>query len=137
MISPSRTASLTPWIRGVVLTCLVATLPTESSGLTLISSDASAVAQFQTGATVESFDDLAALTITTYDDGQTVPAANQFSSRNLVAFTSPFFNSGGASFNDPVGNPGTPIGIFDPDGAIAGEVEVTQQRRRAVDGRFR
>jgi hypothetical protein len=123
MSSPSRSRSLTLWIRGVVLTCLVAAQPTASSGLTLVSSDASAVAQFQTGATVESFDDLSALTITSYDDGQTVPAANQFSSRDLGTFTSPFFNSGGASFNDPVGNPGTPIGIFDPEGDIAGEVE--------------
>jgi hypothetical protein len=79
-------------------------------------------AQFQAGATVESFDDLAALTITSYDNGQIVPAANQFSSRDLVAFTSPFFNSGGASFNDPVGNPGVAIGIFAPDGAIAGDI---------------
>jgi len=123
MISSSRSASLTPWIRGVVLICLVAVHPTESSALTLITTDAGAVAQFQAGATVEGFDDLSALTITSYDGGQAVPAANQFSSRNLVTFTSPFFNSGGASFNDPVGNPGTPIGIFDPDGAIAGDVQ--------------
>jgi len=123
MISSSRSASLTPWIRGVVLICLVAVHPTESSALTLITTDAGAVAQFQAGATVESFDDLSALTITSYDGGQAVPAANQFSSRNLVTFTSPFFNSGGASFDDPVGNPGTPIGIFDPDDAIAGDVK--------------
>jgi hypothetical protein len=102
--------------------CLVAVPPTESFGLTLVTSDAGAVAQFQAGATVDGFDDLPALTITSYDDGQAVPTANQFNSRNLGAFTSPFFNSGGASFNDPVGNPGTPIGIFDPDGTIAGEV---------------
>ena len=123
MISPSRSKSLMQWIGGVVLVCLVAMLPTETSGLSLITSDSSEIAQFQTGATVENFDDLSALTITSYDDGQTVPTANQFSSRSLGAFTSPFFNSGGASFNDPVGNPGTPIGIFDPDGAIAGEVK--------------
>ena len=105
-----------------LLVCLMAMQPTESSALALITSNPSEVAQFQTGATVENFDDLAALTITSYDPGQTVPAANQFSSRNLLAFTSPFFNSGGASFNDPIGNPGTRIGIFDPGGAIAGEV---------------
>lgn len=123
MIAPSRSASLTKWIRGAVLMCLVGAQPTGSSGLTLTSSDANAVAQFQTGATVESFDDLSALTITSYGSGQTVSAANRFSSRNLATFTSPFFNSGGASFNDPVGNPGTPIGIFDPAGAIAGDVK--------------
>jgi len=118
---PSRNASGSLWIRGVVLTCLVAVHATESSGLILISSDANAVAQFQTGATIENFDNLSALTITSYASGQTVPAGNQFSSRNLVTFTSPFFNSGGASFNDPVGNPGTRIGIFDPSGAIAAD----------------
>ena len=115
-----------------LLVCLVAMQPTESSALYLVSSNPSEVGQFHMGATVENFDDLPALTLTSYLPGQTVPAANQFSSRNLVAFTSPFFNSGGASFNDPVGNPGTRIGIFDPDGAIAGDVQVTQQRRRAV-----
>ena len=122
MISPSRSESLMHWIRGVVLIGLVTMQPTESSGLTLITSDPSQVAQFQAGATVENFDSLSGLTITSYDNGQTVPAANRFSSDNLITFTSPFFNSGGASFNDPVGNPGTKIGIFDPDAAIAGEV---------------
>jgi hypothetical protein len=123
MISPSRSESLMLWMCGVVLVCLVAMQATQSSALPLVTSNPSEVAQFQAGATVENFDDLAALTITSYDNGQTVPAANRFSSRNLVAFTSPFFNSGGASFNNPVGNPGTPIGIFDPDGAIAGDVK--------------
>ena len=139
MISPSRSESLMLWIRGVVLVCLVAMQPTESSGLSLITSDANAVAQFQAGATVENFDDLSALTITSYDDGQTVPAANQFSSRDLATFTSPFFNSGGASFNDPVGNPGVPIGIFDPEGAIAGDVKSPDNVAGplvAVDGSF-
>src|SRR4051794_25125386 len=106
-----------------LVVCFVAMQPTESSALALITSNPSEVAQFQTGATVENFDNRSALTITSYNDGQTVPAANQFSSRNPAAFTSPFFNSGGASFNNPVGNPGTPIGIFNPDGAIAGDVK--------------
>ena len=111
------------WIRAALLIGLAAASATASSALTLITIDPTAAAAFQVGATIESFDDLPALTITTYDDGQTVPTANQFSSRDLASFTSPFYNSGGASFNDPVGNPGTPIGIFDPDGAIAGEVQ--------------
>jgi hypothetical protein len=110
------------WIRAALLIGLAAAPATASSALTLITSDPTAVAAFQAGATIESFDDLPALTVTSYDAGQSVPTANQFSSRDLAAFTSPFFNSGGASFNDPVGNPGTAIGIFDPDGTIAGEV---------------
>jgi hypothetical protein len=122
MISSSRRSSLTLWIQPVVLMCLVAMQPTESSGLSLVTSNPAEAAAFQTGATIENFDDLSALTITSYNV-QAVPAGNRFSSRNLAAFTSPFFNSGGASFNDPVGNPGTPIGIFDPSDAIAGDVQ--------------
>ncbi len=109
------------WMRGVALVVLVAMQPTLSSALSLTTSNAAEVALFQTGATVENFDDLAALGITSYDAAQVVPAANRFSSRNLAAFTSAFFNSGGTSFNDPIGNPGTPIGIFAPSGAIAGD----------------
>lgn len=122
-ISPSRNGCLTLSIPAVVLVCLAAMQPTESSALALTTNDPAAVALFQAGATVENFDDLSALAITTYDAGQVVPAANRFSSRNLVAFTAPFFNSGGASFNDPVGNPGTPIGVFAPGGGIAGDVK--------------
>ena len=66
MLSPSRSESLSLSIRGAVLVCLVAMSPTASSGLTLITSNASQVAQFQAGATVENFDDLSALTITSY-----------------------------------------------------------------------
>jgi hypothetical protein len=94
-----------------------------SFALVIVTSDPAQVAAFQAGATVENFDDLDALTIISYASGQTVPAENQFSSRNLLTFTDPFFNSGGASFNDPIGNAGTPIGIFDPDGLIAGDVK--------------
>jgi hypothetical protein len=87
-----------------------------------VTSDPGAAAAFQAGATVEGFDDLPALTITSYAGGQTVPSGSQLSSRDVAAFTAPFFNSGGASFNDPVSNPGTPIGVFDPDGGIAGDM---------------
>src|SRR6185437_8535408 len=76
----------------------------QSSAAVLITSNPTQVAQFQSGATVENFDNnLAGLGITSYDNGQVVPTTNQFSSRNTMTFTSPFFNSGGASFNDPVG----------------------------------
>jgi hypothetical protein len=105
------------------LIATIASIPWSAShALVLVTSDPGLVAAFQAGATVESFDSLQALAITSYASGQTVPPANQFSSSNTAAFTAPFFNSGGASFNDPVANPGTPIGIFDPDGGIASEV---------------
>jgi len=95
---------------------------TSSQAVILVTTNPAEAAAFQAGATIESFDSLAPLTISSYAGGQTVPSTSQFSSLDLAAFTSPFFNSGGASFNDPVSNPGTPIGIFDPDGAIAGDV---------------
>jgi hypothetical protein len=110
-------------IRTGILIVFAAFLLHDSNALVVKTTDPGVVASFQAGATIENFDDLAALTITSYSSGQTVPTANQFSSRNLLSFTSPFYNSGGASFNDPVGNPGTPIGIFAPSGGIAGDVK--------------
>jgi hypothetical protein len=110
-------------IRTGILTVFAAFLLHDSNALVVKTTDPGVVASFQAGATIENFDDLAALTITSYSSGQTVPTANQFSSRNLLSFTSPFYNSGGASFNDPVNNPGTPIGIFAPSGGIAGNVK--------------
>jgi hypothetical protein len=110
-------------IRTGILIVFAAFLPHDSNALVVKTTDPGVVASFQAGATIENFDDLPALTITSYSSGQTVPTANQFSSRNLLSFTSPFYNSGGASFNDPVGNPGTPIGIFAPSGGIAGDVK--------------
>ena len=110
------------FVRTGLLIVFAAFLPLHSKATVLITTDPNAVAAFQAGATVENFDNLTALTITSYASGQTVPAADQFSSRDTSSFTSPFYNSGGASFNDPVGNPGTPIGIYTPSGAIAGNV---------------
>ena len=106
------------------LVAAIVTVHFSASSLALVirTTDPAQAAAFQAGATIENFDNLPALTITSYAAGQTVPAANQFSSRNVVTFTDPFFNSGGASFGDPIGNPGTRIGIFDPDGPIAGDV---------------
>jgi hypothetical protein len=110
-------------IRTGILIVFAAFLPLDSNALVVKTTDPGVVASFQAGATIENFDDLPALTITSYSSGQTVPTANQLSSRNLISFTSPFYNSGGASFNDPVNNPGTPIGIFAPSGGIAGDVK--------------
>jgi hypothetical protein len=127
MTSSSRGASLKPWIRGVVLLCLVAA-PVESFGLSIATMNPSQIATFQGGATVEGFDTFPPSTITglTIDSYNVVavPQGSRFSSRDTTTFTSPFFNSGGASFGNPVGNPGVPIGIFTPTGAtIGGDVK--------------
>jgi len=110
-------------IRTIILITFAAFLRLDANAVSITTTDPGVVAAFQAGATVENFDNLAALTITSYAAGQTVPAADQFSSRNLISFTSPFYNSGGATFTNPVSNPGTPIGIFAPSGGIAGDVK--------------
>jgi len=79
------------------------------------------VNDFSNGMNVEDFDDLTGTALTSYDPGQTILEASRFSSRGSA--TNPTFHSGGASPNDPVGNPGTPVGVITPSGAIIGDVE--------------
>lgn len=88
--------------------------------VTINTADATAITTFQTGANVELFDDLSALGISSYAS-VAVPAANQFSSRNINDPNVPSFNSGGATFTDPASNPGTLVGVFDPSDGIANE----------------
>jgi hypothetical protein len=71
---------------------------------------------FATGATVQTFEGIGgvtALPLTSYDDttdgtSVAVPAAAQLS-LNIAGL---LFHSGGGSFNDPVGNPGTPAAVL-------------------------
>jgi len=79
------------------------------------------VASFASGMNVEDFDDLDGTALDGYAPGQLIDETSRFSSRDSA--TEPTFHSGGASPNDPVGNPGSPIGIVAPSGAIAGDVE--------------
>jgi hypothetical protein len=108
------------WTTHTAVVILAVATAISARAATITTTDAATAAAFQTGATIERFDDLAALLITSYGAGQTVGPAEQFSSRNGA--THPTFHSGGASPNDPVGNPGTPIGIFAPSGGISGDV---------------
>jgi len=104
--------------------CLIALFAVGASSvahaLSINTTDPGVISTFQTGAAIETFDTLAGLTITSYAS-VAVPAANQFSSRNLANPNLPAFNSGGATFANPAGNPGTPIGIFDPAEGIAAD----------------
>jgi hypothetical protein len=82
----------------------------------------SQVDAFSAGMNVEGFDTgVTGTALSSYADGQLILEASRFSSRGSA--TNPTFHSGGASPGDPIGNPGTPIGIVTPTGAIAGEVE--------------
>jgi hypothetical protein len=96
--------------------------PRPALATILQTTNAGEVATFSQGMNVENFDDgLSGEPLSSYATGQSVDAESQFSSRDSA--TEPTFHSGGASPGDPVGNPGTPIGIIDPSGAIAGDVE--------------
>lgn len=108
------------YLGAAVAVCVALAQAPAAHAVVIATTDAATIAAFQSGATIESFDDLSALVITSYVAGQTVGASEQFSTRN--GLTQPTFHSGGASPNDPVGNPGTPIGIFEPTGGIAGDV---------------
>jgi hypothetical protein len=107
------------WLLGVGA---LAASPLPALATILQTSSAGEVATFSQGMNVENFDDgLTGEPLTSYDPGQTVAEANRFSSRDSA--TEPTFHSGGASPSNPVGNPGEPIGIIDPSGGIAGDVE--------------
>lgn len=74
---------------------------------------------FTTGATVQNFESVSGLTplsITAYTNGTPVPPNAQMHGQipNL------FFHSGGANPNNPVANPGTPVGLLTLAGGIAG-----------------
>jgi hypothetical protein len=97
---------------------LAGSLP--ASALILETTDTAQVNAFAAGMNVEDFEQLTGTALSSYAPGQTIDVASRFSSRD--ATTSPTFHSGGASPNDPVGNPGTPIGIVAPGGAISGDV---------------
>lgn len=113
----SNVRTFLPWAAGCVAAVWIAA---ASQGAVIITTDPAVAAAFMAGGTVENFDDLTAFPITSYAAGQTIPADAKFSSRDGALF--PTFHSGGASPNDPVGNPGTPVGIFAPGGDIAGDV---------------
>ncbi len=81
--------------------------------------DPAQAAAFLAGMDVEGFDGLPARTLTSYSNGQTISSGDTFNTRDGA--TQPTFNCGGGTLNDPLGNPGTPIAILDPSGAIASD----------------
>jgi hypothetical protein len=94
----------------------------EAQATIVKTTNQSQVDAFSAGMNVESFDTgVTGTALTSYADGQLILEASRFSSRGSA--TNPTFHSGGASPNDPIGNPGSPIGIITPSGAIAGDVE--------------
>jgi hypothetical protein len=79
------------------------------------------IAAFESGATVQTFDNIAGVTAVPITDYTVMDLTGTTALINKDPAQSAFFNSGGASFNDPVGNPGVPIGIASPGGGIVGD----------------
>lgn len=96
-------------------------MPAGAQASILTTSNPTDIATFENGATVQTFDNISGITaapITDYNPKDLTGSAALF---NKDAAQPAFFNSGGASFNDPVGNPGVPIGIVSPTGGISGD----------------
>jgi hypothetical protein len=103
----------------LVLGFVVAALPAHAT--IVKTTNQTQVNNFSQGMNVEDFDDLTGTALNSYATGQLILEASRFSSRGSA--TNPTFHSGGASPGNPVGNPGTPIGIITPTGAIVNDVE--------------
>jgi hypothetical protein len=74
---------------------------------------------FAAGGTVQNFETIGGmspLSISAYNVTPSVPAAAQLG----LQLNGVFFHSGGGSFNNPVGNPGTPAALLQLSGGIAG-----------------
>lgn len=91
-------------------------------GVTFNTSDLDVYNLFATGATVQTFENIAGMTplgLTSYanalDSSTAVPAAAQLG-LDIPGF---LFHSGGGSFNNPTGNPGTPTALLALSGTLA------------------
>ncbi|MDH3685968.1 MAG: hypothetical protein OEP95_07070 [Myxococcales bacterium] len=98
---------------------LGATVP--AAALVLVTTDPAEVDTFAGELDLEDFEGIGGTGISDYGAGQTVAPGSLFNSFDGTQL--PTFNSGGGTPSDPVGNPGHPIGIVAPQGAIAGDVE--------------
>lgn len=79
------------------------------------------IAAFQSGATVETFDNISGVTPFSITDYNPVDLTGSPALFTKDPAQSAFYNSGGATFNNPTGNPGVPIAAVSPTGAIADE----------------
>ena len=87
MVDHSAAGSAKRVFLGVLIAAIVTFGASSALALVVITTDPAQAAAFQAGATIENFDNLPALAITSYASGQTVPSGNQFKSRNVVSFT--------------------------------------------------
>lgn len=112
-------------MRRLALIGLVLAATASAAHAVPIDTNSAAVyAAFATGATVQTFESVGGLTplaLTSYANAlnslTAVPAAAQLGGQ----IPGLHFHSGGGSFNNPVGNPGTPTALLQLQGAIAGD----------------
>jgi len=107
----------------MVVAILAATCP-HALGEFINTNDITVYNAFALGATVEDFESVGTLTplaLTSYanatNSSTAVPAGAQLSTQ----LTGSLFHSGGGSFNNPVGNPGTPTALLQLQGGISGD----------------
>jgi hypothetical protein len=107
----------------LVVAILAVTCP-RAFGAFINTNDINVYNAFATGATFEDFESVGTLTplaLTSYanatNSSTTVPAGAQLSTQ----LTGSLFHSGGGSFNNPVGNPGTPAALLQLQGGISGD----------------
>jgi hypothetical protein len=102
-------------------TLAILSLATSSAvAATFNTNDVDVYNAFAAGATVQSFEGVGGVTplpISVYTDGLPVPGASHLQAQ----IGGLHFHSGGASPNDLIGNPGTPVALLALEGAIAGD----------------
>jgi len=96
---------------------------TAQSATTFTTSTISEIKDFQiaNSASVQTFDAISGVTavaISNYDPVELIGTTG-FTTKDPSQPV--FYNSGGASFNDPNGNPGVPVAILTPSGGIAND----------------
>jgi hypothetical protein len=108
-------------VLGVVLTL---TTSTVVGAAPINTNDINVYNLFATGATVQDFESIGGVTplgLNSYanalDSSTAVPAGAQLS----LDVDGLLFHSGGGSFNNPTGNPGTPTAVLELSGGIAGD----------------
>ncbi len=117
----------------VLMACAVAA---PAHALVINTNDAAAYTDFASGATLQNFETTGSLVpfaLDDYADGldnsTAIPLAAQVSNQ----FTGLHFHSGGGSFNDPVGNPGTHAALLNLTGGLAGDAQSASNVIGALD----
>jgi len=113
-----RNNSLQSWFNSLTRFAVIGSaLGIVSAVQAAIISNPTDIANFKSGAIVENFDNLTALSVSSYTPVQTTLT---FSTRDKD--NAPTYDTGGATPTNPASNPGAPVAVLAPTGGIAGDV---------------